>query len=130
MTFIRNHLFSRFDIYSKIAQAKYYGKKYNLFYIAYGSNSAKTLINYLYTNASLYLERKFQLAKQCSNIEMKHRKNYNKQENKIIQEFYPLLPRNKFLLKLSNRSWSSIQHQARKLNLYKYKIRNKEKICV
>ena len=130
MTFIRNHFLSKFNIYSKIGQPKKNGKLSNVFYICYRCNSAKTLINYLYKNANLYLERKFKLAKQCSKMEMKHRKNYNKQENKIIQKFYPLLPRNKFLLKLPNRNWSSIQHQARKLNLYKYKIRNKEKICV
>jgi len=122
MTFIRNHFLSKFNIYSKISKSK---EKYNLFYIAYRCNSAKTLINYLYKNANLYLERKFKLAKQCSKMEMKHRKNYTKQENKIMQEFYPLLPRNKFLLKLPNRSWSSIQHQAHMLGIHKYNIKSR-----
>lgn len=130
MTFIRNHFLSKFNIYSKIGQQKKNGKPYNLFYITYRSNSAKTLLYYLYDNANLYLERKFQLAKHCSNIEMKYRKNYNKQENKIIQEFYPLLPRDKFLLKLSSRSWSSIQQQAHRLRIYKYNIKHQKKLCV
>lgn len=128
MAFIRNHFLSKFDIYSKIGQPKKNGRLSNVFYICYRANSAKTLINYLYENAGIYLERKFKLAKQCSKMEMKHRKNYNKQENEIIQEFYPLLPRNKFLLKLPNRSWSSLQQQARKLGTYKYNI--KSKLCV
>jgi len=126
MTFIRNHLFSRFNIYSKIAQAKYYGKKYNLFYIAYGSNSAKTLINYLYTDASLHLERKFKLAKQCSMIEIKPRNNYTEKEKQIIKQFYPIWPKDKILLMLKNRSWPNIQCQASKLCVYKYNIKNKE----
>ena len=123
MTFIRNHFLSRFDIYSKIAQAKYYGKKYNLFYIAYRSNSAKTLINYLYNNARLYLERKFKLSKRCLDIKIKHRKNYTKKENQIIQQYYHLLPRDKILSMLPNRSWSSIQQQAQKLGIHKYNIK-------
>ncbi len=128
MTFIRNHFLSKFDIYSKIGQPKKNGKLSNVFYICYRCNSAKTLIDYLYNNADLYLKRKFKLAKQCSKMEMKHRKNYNKQENEIIQELYPLLHRNKFLLKLPNRSWSSIQRQARMLGIRKYNI--KSKLCV
>ncbi|PIP22389.1 MAG: hypothetical protein COX38_00885 [Candidatus Nealsonbacteria bacterium CG23_combo_of_CG06-09_8_20_14_all_39_25] len=129
MTFIRNHFLSRFNIYSKIAQAKYYGKKYNLFYIAYRSNSAKTLINYLYNNANLYLERKFKLAKRCLETEIKERKNYTKEENQTIRQFYHSLPRDKILSMLSNRSWSSIQQEARGLGLYKYNIKN-NKLCV
>ncbi len=56
----------------------------------------------------------------------KPRKNYTKQKNKIIQKFYPLLHRNKFLLKLPSRSWSSVQQQTRKLGIYKYNIKNEE----
>jgi len=83
MTFIRNHFLSKFDIYSKVSKSK---EKNNLFYIAYKCNSAKTLINYLYKNANLYLERKFKLAKECSQIEMKYRKNYNEDEKNGHQE--------------------------------------------
>ena len=85
MTFIRNYFLSNFNIYSKVTQAKKKGELYNLFYISYRSNSAKTPISHLYTNASLYLERKFRLAKQCLNIEIKHRKNYSKPKIKSIE---------------------------------------------
>lgn len=128
MTFIRNHFLSRFNIYSKIAQAKYYGKKYNLFYIAYRSNSAKTLINYLYNNANLYLERKFKLAKQCSETKIKERRNYTKEESQIIQQFYHFLSKDKILSMLPNRTWPYIQYHAWQMGLTKNK-RRKKKLC-
>ncbi|MDP2966853.1 MAG: LAGLIDADG family homing endonuclease [bacterium] len=104
MDFIRNHFLSKFNIYSKIGQPKKNGKLSNVFYICYRSNSAKTLIDYLYENANIYLERKFRLAKRCSKIEMKYRKNYTKEEKQIIQQFYHLLPKDEILLTLPNRS--------------------------
>jgi len=77
INFIRDYFLSKFDIYSKVAQAKKNGNYYNLFYIAYRCNSAKTLINHLYNNAFLYLDRKFTLSKQCLKIKIKHRKKKN-----------------------------------------------------
>lgn len=74
ITFIRDYFLSKFDIYSKVTQAKKNGNYYNLFYIYYRCNSAKTLINHLYNNASLYLNRKFKLANQCLRIKIKLRK--------------------------------------------------------
>lgn len=130
MTFIRNHFLSKFNIYSKIGQPKKNGKLSNVFYICYRCNSAKTLINYLYENADIYLKRKFKLAKKCFNLQLNSRKDYTDKEKQIIQHFYPALPKNKVLQKLLNRTWKSIQCQARKLSLYKYKIRNKGKVCV
>lgn len=130
MTFIRNHFLSKFNIYSKIGQPKKNGKLSNVFYICYRCNSAKTLINYLYKDADIYLERKFRLAKKCFNLKLNSRKDYTDREKQIIQDFYPTLPKNEVLQKLPNRAWKSIQHQATKLSLYKYKVRNKEKICV
>jgi len=129
ITFIRDHFLSKFDIYSKITQAKKNGQYYNLFYIYYRCNSAKTLINYLYDNASLYLERKFRLAKQCLKIKIKHKKNYTKREKLVLQQFYHVLPKDKILLILLNRSWQNIQQKARGLGLYKYNIKN-NKLCV
>lgn len=126
ITFIQNHFLSKFNIYSKITHAKKNGKQYNLFYIAYGYNSAKTLINYLYNNANLYLKRKSKLAKQCSMIEIKPRNNYTEKEKQIIKQFYPIWPKDKILLMLKNRSWPNIQCQASKLCVYKYNIKNKE----
>lgn len=129
MAFIRNHFLSKFDIYSKIIQPKKDGKLSNVFYINYRCNSAKTLIYYLYNNAGLYLERKFQLAKQCSEIKIRLRKNYTEKENQIIRRFYHPLSKDKILLMLPNRTWPCIQRHARQIGLTKNKRREK-KICV
>jgi len=129
MTFIRNHFFSKFNLYSKITQPKKNGKLSNVFYISYRCNSAKTLINYLYNNAGLYLERKFQLAKQSSKTEIKLRKNYTKEENQIIQQFYHSLPKDKILAMLPNRSWPYIQYHVWQMGLTKNK-RRKKKSCI
>jgi len=124
ITFIQNYFLSKFNIFSKITQAKKNGKRYNLFYIAYRSNSAKTLINYLYNNANLYLERKFQLAQKCLKTKIRHRRNYTEEENRIIQQFYYSLPKNKILPMLPNRNWSNIQKQAHTLGIHKYNIKS------
>jgi len=124
MTFIRNHFLSRFNIYSKVSQKKQYGKLYNLFYIAYRSNSAKILTNYLYNNADLYLERKFKLAKRALSINIKRRKNYTPKENQVIHRFYLSLPKDKILSMLPNRSWSNIQQRAHRLKIYRYNIKH------
>lgn len=128
MTFIRNHFLSKFNIYSKIGQPKKNGKLSNVFYICYRCNSAKTLINYLYNNAGLYLERKFQLAKQSSKTEIKLRKNYTKEENQIIRQSYHSLPKDKILLMLPGRTWPYIQCHAWQIGLTKNK-RRKKKLC-
>jgi len=112
ITFIRDYFLSKFNTYSKITQAKKNNKQYNLFYIAYRCNSAKTLINYLYNNANLYLERKYKLAKQCSETRIKPRRNYTEEENRIIQQFYYSSPKDKILSMLPNRSWPYIQCHA------------------
>jgi len=127
ISFIRVYFLSKFNIFSKISRRK--KSKNYLFYIAYRSNSAKTLIDYLYTNANLYLERKFKLAKQCLKIEMKHRRNYTEEENQIIRQFYHSLPKDRILAMLSNRTWLSIQDQAWALDITKIK-RRKKKLCI
>ncbi len=129
MAFIRNHFLSKFDIYSKIIQPKKNNKLCNVFYINYRCNSAKTLIHYLYNNSGLYLERKFQLAKRCSKIKMRPRKNYTKKEDQIIRQFYHCLSKDKILLMLPNRIWPYIQNHACQMGLTKNK-RRKKKICV
>ncbi|MDO8530425.1 MAG: hypothetical protein Q7S10_03425 [bacterium] len=75
ITFLQSHFISEFNIYSKVGNVKKEGGQL-LFYITYRANSAKTLIGYLYNNATLYLERKFKLAEKSSLIKIKHRKNY------------------------------------------------------
>jgi intein-encoded DNA endonuclease-like protein len=76
MTFIKKHFLAKFSLNSKIIQPKKNGKLSNVFYISYRSNSAKILINYLYNNAKIYLERKFKLAKRCRKIKIKPHKIY------------------------------------------------------
>lgn len=129
ITFIKNHFFSKFNLYSKITQAKKDGEQYNLFYIAYRCNSAQTLIKYLYNNANLYLERKFQLAKKCLSLKMKQRKNYTDLENQIIRRFYSSLHPSKILLMLPDRSWPRIQQQALNLGIFRYKKKGNA-LCV
>ena len=130
LTFIRNHFLSKFDIYSKIGQRKRSkDKKSYLFSIAYRSNSAKTLLEYLYINANLYLERKFKLVKRALSAKIKHRRNYNDRENQVIQQFYLSLSKDKILSMLPNRSWPYIQRHAWEIGLTKNK-RRKKKLCI
>jgi len=126
ITFIRNHFFSKFNIYSKITRGKKNGKLMNLFYICYRTNSAKTLINYLYQNADLCLERKFQLAQIALMKKIKPRKNYTKKEDEIIKKFYHCLPKEKILFMLPRRNWLSIQNRACYLGITKNKRRKKK----
>lgn len=128
MTFIRNHFLSRFNIYSKITQPKKNGKLSNVFYINYRCNSAKTLIHYLYNNAKLYLERKFRLAKQCSEIKIRPRRNYTKKEDQVVRQFYHSLSKDKILSMLPNRTWPYIQRHAWEIGLTNNK-RRKKKLC-
>lgn len=74
INFIQNHFLSKFQIYSKVGKRK---KIQFLFYIAYRANSAKTLINYLYSDSNLYLKRKFELYKKSLGIKIKkYKKHY------------------------------------------------------
>ena len=129
MALIRNHFLSKFDIYSKIIQPKKDGKLSNIFYINYRCNSAKTLIHYLYNNVELYLERKFQLTKRCSEIKMRSRRNYTKKENQIIQQFYHSLSKDKILSMLPTRTWRYIQCHAWEIGSTKNK-RRKKTLCI
>ncbi len=71
ITFIQKNFLDKFGIYSKISKRKKYEQSQPLFYIAYRTNSAKTLIYYLYNNSTLYLERKFKLAKRASLVKIR-----------------------------------------------------------
>jgi hypothetical protein len=98
ITFIRNHFFSKFNIYSKITRGKKNGKLMNLFYICYRTNSAKTLINYLYQNADLCLERKFQLAQIALMKKTNQEKTTQKRKMKLLKNFIIVYPKKKFYL--------------------------------
>jgi len=76
ITFIQNHFLSKFNIYSGLHRLTKSKNNRYLFNIAYRCNPAKTLIEYLYTDANLYLKRKFNLSKRAMITQM--RKNNNK----------------------------------------------------
>ena len=123
IAFVQNYFLSKFGVYSKIGRREKSkdGKNY-LFSIGYHCNSAKILINYLYGKASLCLDRKFKLAKQCNNVIMKIRKDYAQEENLIIKKFYSSLRKDGIEKLLPGRSWSSIQQKAREFKIYKYNV--------
>lgn len=76
LKFIRDHFFTKFKLYSKLSRSTYSenAKKY-LYQINYRCNSAKKLIDYLYTNANLYLNRKQTTALKCLQTNIKIREN-------------------------------------------------------
>lgn len=122
ITFIQNYFLNIFKLYSKISSVKKNEHSQFLFYIAYRSNSAKTLIKYLYEDATLYLERKFRLAIRASGVAIKQRKHYTEKEEEIIQKFYKIFPKNKLLSLFPGRKWQEIQHKASALGIHKYNI--------
>jgi len=120
MQFIRDHFLLLLGINSKVGRRK--KSKHYLYSIAYRANSAKSLIDYLYNNADLYLERKFRLARHSSTINMKQRKKYSEDEDEILKQFYRLLSKDGVFSKLPNRSWTSIGQRAHALGIHKYNI--------
>lgn len=123
ITFIQNHFLSLFNLYSKIAWREKDENSQRLFYIAYRSNSAKTLVNYLYANSTLYLERKFRLAERSAKAKIKFHNRYTKQEKQTIQESYKALSKVEVLKLLPRRNWDSIQKKAWNLRIHKYNIK-------
>jgi len=77
ITFIKNYFLNKFNIYSKITKVKKNSKCQFLFYVAYRSNSAKTLTNHLYENSKIFLNRKWVLAKRASKVKIKRKNNIN-----------------------------------------------------
>jgi len=76
LKFIRNDFFTRFKLYSHLAPRTYSKSARSYLYnISYRCNSAKKIIEYLYTDASLYLNRKYAIAIKCSNIKIGIRNN-------------------------------------------------------
>ena len=84
--FIQTYFILKFNIYSKVTSVKKYENSQPIFYVTYRSNSAKILIDHLYNNVLLYLERKLKLAKKASIIEIKHRKNYINYRKTILNQ--------------------------------------------
>lgn len=122
--FIRNYFLGKFKIYSKISRlTKSKDNKYYLYAIGYRTNSAKTLIKYLYSTTSLYIDRKFKEAKKCLNVTMKYQPKYTRREDKILKQKYLIDSRKHIKDLLPKRTWSSITQHARSMGLYKYKIK-------
>ncbi len=121
MKFIRNYFLRKFKIYSKIFRStrSKNGKNY-LYIISYRVNSAKTLIRYLYSSTTLYIDRKSKEARKCLCVEMKYQPKYTQQEDKILKQQYLTNTRNHINALLPRRTWSSIEQRARLLGIYKY----------
>jgi len=76
LSFIRDHFFDKFRLYSTLTKQSYSKKVKNYLYqISYRANSAKILINYLYKEAAIYLDRKYYLAHKCLKANIKTRQN-------------------------------------------------------
>lgn len=84
LRFIRDHFFIKFRLYSILTKQSYSKKvRRYLYQISYRANSAKTLINYLYKDATMYLDRKYYLAHKCLKANIK-----SKQNSKYILKRY------------------------------------------
>ncbi len=125
ISFIQNHFINKFNIYSKIGKIKKNEKSQYLFSIGYRSNSAKTLIDYLYTNSTLYLERKFKLAERSAGTKIKFHNRYSQEEKQVIEKLYKTMPKLEILKILPRRNWISVQGKASKLKVHKYNIKAK-----
>lgn len=121
--FIRDNFLKSFDIYSKMLRLTNNGQGKYLYLIAYRCNSAQTLLDYLYKDSKLFLDRKYNLVKKCLIIDIKHKKNYTKRELKIIKHYYLLKPKEELLNLLTQRKWESIRKKAWELGLFKYQRR-------
>lgn len=76
LRFIRDHFFTKFKLYSKLSRSTYSkdAKKY-LYQISYRCSPAKKLINYIYSDANLYLNRKHAMALRCLKVSIRTREN-------------------------------------------------------
>lgn len=76
LEFIQRHFFTKFKLYSTLSRSTFSEKAESYLYqISYRSNSAKRLIDYLYNNSNIYLDRKYIIALKCANTKIKVRKN-------------------------------------------------------
>ncbi|MEK7503524.1 MAG: hypothetical protein AAB577_00910 [Patescibacteria group bacterium] len=126
MKFIRNYFLRKFKIYSKISRlTKSKDGKHYLYSIGYRTNSAKTLIKYLYVSAPLYIDRKLKEAKKCMRVEINYQPKYTQKEDEILNQKYLVGSKNYINTLLPKRTWSSIEQRARLLGLYKHKIKNR-----
>lgn len=71
--FVRDYFFDKFRIYSKVSERP--SKLGGLYEICYRCNPAMKLLDYLYTGAEIYLNRKYDLAMKCLKMDIKCRRN-------------------------------------------------------
>ena len=79
LTFIRDYFLKNMQLYSTVGKRSYSEQQKNFLYdIRYKSNTALKIIAYLYNNACLYLDRKYTLARRCSELKIAERRNFHK----------------------------------------------------
>jgi hypothetical protein len=72
LSFIGEHFFKKFELHSALTRCSYSEEAKNYLYqISYRCSSAQTLIEYLYRDADLFLERKQAIAMRCLNCKIK-----------------------------------------------------------
>lgn len=71
VNFVQNYFFKKFNAYSVIGkkESKFAPNNY-LCYISYRANTAKRIINFLYKDAKLFLDRKYNLAIKSSQVQI------------------------------------------------------------
>ena len=122
LTYVRDYFKKHFGANSTIGRRKFSKEAGNYLYqIAYRANTAKKLILHLYNNAEIFLDRKYNLAMKCEDIDMKERKNYSQNEKDSIRRHYNTGTPADFISILPTRKWENIQFQARKMKVYKRK---------
>jgi hypothetical protein len=77
INFVRDYFWNNFKAYSNIGkrESKLASNIY-LCYIAYRTNTAIKLIDFLYKDAKIFLDRKYKLAMQCGRIQIRTRNNF------------------------------------------------------
>lgn len=76
VTFVKNYFWTKLNAFSSINKRSYSVSADSYLYgIFYQSNTAKKIILHLYTDASIYLDRKYALALKCHNIQIRRRMN-------------------------------------------------------
>ncbi len=74
MIFIQDRFLRKLKVFSKLTQQSYKDTGFNLFQIGYRGSSAQKIINYIYKNAELYLNRKYNLATKCLDRQIRYKR--------------------------------------------------------
>lgn len=76
VTFVEDYLYKTLQVYSSFSRVTYVSGV--LYQIRYRCNSAMSILDHIYNNADLYLDRKYNLAQAC--LKLKIRKNRNRND--------------------------------------------------